>query len=165
MEPVRQLKWKLGPRIPFAFELFPNCKYLSYAFLVHEAGRAVVNEHLEYAVKSIEVRGENGVTIASLAQDNTHRIVIAFAGLVASRRVIDDALAREWSGHDFMDIHRIFDGMGIGLKEQGNLSRSCEATCEQIIEQRWKQVKAVAGALANQCCLRGDEVRTIMASI
>jgi hypothetical protein len=51
VEPLRKLKWMVGPYIPFAYELYSdNYKSLNYHYFVHEAGHAALNEHLGYAV-------------------------------------------------------------------------------------------------------------------
>lgn len=153
----------VGPYIPFARELYSNSyKSLNYHNFVHEAGHAVLNEHLGYKVQSVEVKGDNGITTAAPSQDNAHRIVIAYAGVVASRRVIDEAAASKWASHDFCEILHIFDRMEIGAEERRSLSQTHEATCEGIIEQRWKHVEAIANALAIKSSLPGEEVRAII---
>jgi len=163
VEPLRKLKWMVGPYIPFAYELYSDSYIsLNYHYFVHEAGHAVLNEHLGYAVQSVEIKGENGVTTAAPSQDNAHRIVIAYAGVVASRRVIDEVATREWASHDFWEIHHIFDGMAMRPEEWHSLNQTHEATCEGIIDQRWEQVEAIASALAIKRCLLGEEVRAII---
>jgi len=145
--------------VPVAFELFTNCKSLFYSTAIHEASHAVLNEHFGYRVKSVQANGKTGVTeIEPTKQDPPHIIVIAHAGYIGSLQVINNRYAYADANDDRGTINAVFDTEKMEVKQVRELYR----VCEELVEQNWKQIQAVANALTNKGILSGQEVRTII---
>lgn len=145
--------------VPVAFELFTTCKSLFYSTAIHEASHAVLNEHCGYRVKSVKANGRTGVTeIEPTKQDPADVIVIAHAGYIGSLQVINNRYAYADANDDRAAINFVFDAEKMEIKQVRELYRMCE----ELVEQNWKQIQAVANALANKGILSGEEVRAII---
>jgi hypothetical protein len=145
--------------VPVAFDLFTNCKSLFYSTAIHEASHAVLNEHFGYRVKSVQANGKTGVTeIEPAKQDPAHVIVIAHAGYIGSLQVVNNRYAYADANDDRGTINSVFDAEKMEIKQVRELYRMCE----ELVEQNWKKIQAVANALAKKGILSGDEVRAII---
>lgn len=145
--------------VPPALELFSQCRYLYYSIAVHEASHAVLNEHFGYKVKSVEINGRTGFTdIEPTNQDPEHRVIILHSAYVASLQVINKLYAHQDANDDRLFINQVCDREKLPGKRAIELYRMSE----ELVEKNWKQIEAVALALADKKRLTGDKVREII---
>jgi hypothetical protein len=145
--------------VPPALELFTHCNYLFYSTSIHEASHAVLNEHFGYRLKFVEAKGKTGVTeIEPTKQDPEHIVIIAHAAYVAALQVINKQCAYQDANDDRLLITQVCDREKLPGKRAIELYRKSE----ELVEKNWRQIEAVANALADKKLLTGDEVREII---
>jgi len=152
-------EWLLN-HAPFAADLFRNCRVLKYATAIHEAAHAVLNEHFEYRVKSISIQGGNEVTEteSQLKPNPTHIFVILHAAYVAEVQVINKRYVFDHANTDRDFMHQLCASEKFETKQIREMYRQSE----QLVEQNWNKILAVANMLAERQRLSGDEVRKII---
>lgn len=134
----------------------------------HEAGHAVVSRMLGLRVKSVTIR-PGSVLIDSFSGAATEKqILTLLAGIYAQRRFAPHSAWRSRnqshpnSGYDFDNVALlIHDQHGSG-RVADLYSRYAFAKAEQLVDDWWQHIEAVARALLERGTLTGAEMYQVM---
>jgi hypothetical protein len=162
------MKW-FDLDVPFAWEHYsPDYRSRDYSLAIHESSHAVLIEHFGYQVQNVELNGPMGCADGNLLPGRNNIVryaVIAYAGLVAARRAVNDEHAKSYAAHDFDFLTQALSSLNVSGKVKRRISRIAEKICERLVEQHWTDIQNVAVVLADKKRLSGAEVRNILAEV
>lgn len=130
----------------------------------HEAGHAVAYFHLGVPISRVEVSasGDGWCTPGRVPSDPRSRVMAYAAGAVAERRWLRDhgeltpTAARMVDGGSSIDRRKAEIVCDVHLGgDRGAFDRAADIAAE-VLTARWRQVLAVAGALARRGKLSGE---------
>ena len=143
----------------------------------HEAGHAVVANRLGLMVRSVSIAADGGgLTKLTGVGSGERAILITLAGPYAQRRYAPHSRWR-WRNHlgflpqagharDFDIVTALIGRMEHGtVKVSRAYRRYVEVRAEELVEQYWQRIEAVAQALIERRTLTGDEMKVIFAKL
>jgi hypothetical protein len=139
----------------------------------HEAGHAVVAWMLGLRVRSVTIRpasGHSGLTrIAGFGRTTTEKkILITLAGPYTRRRFVPRSAWRSRNqshladGYDFDKVALLLDDAHGNGKVADLYSRYVMAKAEQLVDDGWQHIEAVAKALLERETLTVAEMRQVI---
>jgi hypothetical protein len=132
---------------------------------VHEAGHAVVAEHLNIDVKRVVLQGINTSYTETdkrpPSKEMLHNeLVMLLAGYQAVLKETGEMhIANIHSGIDNNEMYKIFDALSIGADEQKIWMKEARPACEELIDIYWSAIKKIAAVLEQNGQMWGTDVR------